>query len=102
RRAAQTNPPEHLRDARREVGAAQAAEPAGQLEQLAAAHPGVETWVLVEVAEPAVKIGPVEAGLDAGDRGRAAGRHGQPGEDPDRRRLAGAVGAEEPEHRSRR
>ncbi len=52
--------------------------------------------------DPSPEIGGVEPDLDAGDPGRPGRRTREPGEDPDRRRLAGSVRAQEAEHRPAR
>ena len=60
----------------------------------------VEPRVLVEIADPPAELGPVEPDVDAGHGRGPAGRPGEAGQDPDRRRLAGAVGAEQAEDRA--
>src|SRR6185436_2582865 len=85
-----------------ELGPAEAAEPARQLEELSATHPGVEARVLVEIAEPSMELRPIEASLDPGDGGAPGRRLRESGQDPDRRGLARPVRAEQPEDRAGR
>ena len=67
------------------------------LERLAAGQPVVERELAGHIANAPVDGDRVLAGADAEDVGRTAGRADQVEQDPDRRRLAGAVGAQEAE-----
>src|SRR5215217_9359706 len=58
---------------------------------------GVEGRLLEDQADVAANLVPLAGDVEAGHRGRAGGRLGQGAEDLDGGRLAGAVGAEEPE-----
>ena len=60
-------------------------------------QPLVERKPLRHVADPALDAFRIAPDVDAADRGRAAGRLEQPAQHADRRRLAGAVAAQEPE-----
>src|SRR5204862_6706438 len=100
--ACQPGPVEHGPDLLAQVRAREPAEAADEVEQLAAAHPAVETRILVEISQAPAQRRPVETDRDARD-GRFTGSCPcEPGEDPDRRRLAGAVRTEETEDRPRR
>src|SRR5258707_13220761 len=75
-------------------------KPADELEKLAALQPAVEPRVLVQVAQAPAQLGLVHPDIDPGDRRATRRRSGQPGQYPDRRRLARAVGTEQAEDRS--
>ena len=67
------------------------------LDRLAAGQLVVERELARQVADPAVDRDRVDGRLDAEDRAPAARRPDVVEQRPDRRRLAGAVGAEEAE-----
>ena len=78
------------------LGAAQAVERALQAQQLAAGHQRVERGLLERDADRPADLRGLRDDVEAGDD-RAPGRRAQQRrEDPHRRRLARAVGAEEP------
>ena len=78
--------------------AAQVVEPADHLEVLEPGQPLVDRRVLAGEADLRAQLGRVLDHVEAGDaRAPRAGRE-QRGQDPDRGRLPGAVGAEQPEH----
>jgi hypothetical protein len=77
-------------------------KPADELEELAPLHPAVEPRVLVKVAQAAAKLRLVQANLHPGDRCAAGGGSGEPGQDPDRRRLARTIRAQQAEDRAAR
>ena len=92
---AQARPVEDLGDARRRSAALEA-RPAGvQLEQRRAGQPIVKAEVLGQVADPPAGLG-IASSLSEQAR-LAAGRRNQAEQDLDRRRLAGAVGAQKAE-----
>ena len=102
RRIAEADDLEHLVDARRAARTRQAVGPTRQLEQLSPAHPGIEAWLLAEVADVPRQLEVAVAHGDASHGGRAARRMPQTREQPHGRRLAGAVGTKEPEDGARR
>ena len=77
-------------------------QPTDELEKLAPLHPRVETRVLVKVAEPATELRIVKLDLDPGDGRAAGGGSGKPGQDPNRRCLAGAVRTKQAKDRAGR
>src|SRR5205085_7707304 len=88
---------QHFVDARPEPGAAQAEEAAGEMQELSARHPAVEPRLLVLVADQAGETRAPARRVEAADGGAPGRGSGQPGQQPDGRRLAGAVGPEEAE-----
>ena len=70
-----------------------------QLEVLPAGQDLVDRGVLAREPDPAAYLLRIPAYVDAADVGRAAVGLEERGEHPDRRRLAGAVRAEQPVHR---
>jgi len=93
----QTHYLEHLADPLPERGAEQSVELADHVQELAAAHPGVEAWVLVQVSDVSSEPAVGSADLDSGHGRCAAGGRGQTGQQSQCGRLARAVGPEEAE-----
>ncbi len=88
---------EDLLHPRREGRPRQAVGPPGEREELAAGHPAVEAGVLVEVPDLPGEGRPVPVHRDPGHLGPARRGPGEAAEQPQRRRLAGPVRAEEAE-----
>ena len=82
-------------DALAQHAAGQAEEPPGQLEELARRHPGVEAGHVGQEADQGAHLVRGRHDVAAEHPRRPRGRSRQAGEDAQRGRLAGAVGAQE-------
>ena len=93
----EADPIEGLADASAEVDASQPEKTARQREQLAPGHPVVVPGILVEDADAPPELD-IAGGADGdpGDRSRSRVGPGEPGQEPDRGGLAGALGPSSP------
>jgi len=101
----ETDPLERLVGSISKLGAGQPEEVADEAEELPPRHPAVVARLLVEDPDAPVQLGlhaPAASRVEPRDADAARGGGGDAGQEADRRRLAGAIGTEEPEDDSRR